>query len=97
MPMPTSAEGHDGHKFTVQLVVFSPDGSQLASGDEFTVRIWDTCTGRVLAQLEELVFGTASMSFSFGGSRVVFGSKYGMVQIWDKYTDQKISELEGHE
>jgi WD40 repeat protein len=43
----------EGHSSSVYSVVFSPDGSKLASGSgDRTVRVWDVATGQVERTLE---------------------------------------------
>jgi len=44
----------EGHSRAIDTIVFSPDGSQLASkSDDQAVRLWDSATGTHIAILEE--------------------------------------------
>ncbi|KAJ6610858.1 quinon protein alcohol dehydrogenase-like superfamily [Mycena sp. CBHHK59/15] len=86
-----------GHASSVTTVVFSPDGSRIASssGDR-TVRIWSVATGQ---QERELVGHTDyvnTVAFSPDGSRIVSGSDDKTVRIWSVATGQQGRELVGH-
>src|ERR1700685_1003341 len=50
----TSLRTFEGHKSGVSSVVFSPDGSKLASAsDDHTVRLWDVETGTAIGSALE--------------------------------------------
>jgi WD domain, G-beta repeat len=74
----------EGHSSGVNSVVFSPDGSRVASVSyDNTVRVWDVQTGQCQHTLEGHSDGVRSVVFSPDGSRVASGSYDNTVRVWD--------------
>lgn len=96
-----------GHDLEVTSIVFSPDGSRLASvSRDMSAKIWDANAGKVLSTLvvydkkqkEELKDQRfLSISFSGDGQKVVTGSTDKMVRLWDVSTGKLLKEFTGHE
>jgi WD40 repeat protein len=87
----------EGHISPVNSVVFSPDGTLIASGSwDNTVRIWDTQTGGQLAMLEDHTSAVWSVVFSPDGTRIALGSEDKTVRIWDTHTGRQLALLEDH-
>ncbi|WP_346433917.1 trypsin-like peptidase domain-containing protein [Nonomuraea composti] len=81
--------GHTGGR--VSAVAFSRDGKYLASGgNDATVRIWDTATGR---QIRTLTISVDAVAFSPDGKYLAGGSFDGTVRIWDTATGHQVREL----
>ena len=81
----------------VSSVAFSRDGRRVVSGSgDKTVRIWNSMTGEVEAELEGHTDSVMSVAFSQDGSRVVSGSGDKTVRIWNVMTGEVEAELEGH-
>ena len=73
-----------GHTEDVSGVLFSPDGSTLASWSlDYTVRLWDVNTGEHLHTLTGHGLIVTSVSFSPDGSTLASGSRNGMVLLWE--------------
>ncbi len=96
-------DGHGGSD--VEAVVFSPDGSMLASGGDFTdnnVCIWDTNTWEVLRTIETgFTGGVKAIAWSPDSSAVAVGARFGVavnttVRIWNPSTGEHVRTLEGH-
>ncbi|KAI2791708.1 Vegetative incompatibility protein HET-E-1 [Penicillium oxalicum] len=87
-------EGHDSY---VNSVVFSPDGSRVASGSsDNTIKIWDAHTGACLQTLEGHGDWVNSVVFSPDSSHVASGSEDETIKIWDAHTGACLQTLEGH-
>jgi WD40 repeat protein len=87
----------EGHTGDVNSVVFSPDGTRIAScSNDNTVHIWDTQTGRKLARLDGHTSTVRSVVFSPDETRIASGSEDNTVRIWDTQTGRQLALLEGH-
>jgi WD40 repeat protein len=86
-----------GHTDRVGSIVFSPDGSTLASGsDDHTVRIWDIKSEQCLEILREHTSRVWSVAFSTDGQMLASGSDDQTVRLWDTTTQQYSQTLRGY-
>ena len=80
----TTLTGRTGNVYSV---VFSPDGSTLASGSwDGTLRLWDTATGERLTTFIGHTGDVRSVAFSPDGSTLASGSEDGTVLLWPAAT-----------
>ena len=103
-------EGHRGNVITetarrfyvhgggsVNSVVFSPDGTLLASGSgDRTVKLWNVETKLNIATLEGHADDVKSVDFSPDGKTLASRSSDGSVKLWDVETKLNITILEGY-
>jgi WD40 repeat protein len=91
----------EGHWYHVEFVTFSPDGKQLASASEATVRLWNVATGAALQTLE-IKGCVRAVTFSPDGKIAVLtsgvkeGDVGGTVQLWDAATGAILQTLKIH-
>ena len=75
----------EGHRTWVERVVWSPDGTRIASagGWDNTVRLWDVADGTVFASLEGHQGVVSAVAWSQDGKQVATGSSDGRLRIWN--------------
>jgi WD40 repeat protein len=79
-------------------VAFSPDGNTLAvcgTGSQGGVSLWNLVAGTEKYLLRDQ-YGALSAVFRPCGKRLVTGSGYGMVRIWDTETGEELLAFKGH-
>jgi WD40 repeat protein len=87
----------EGHTAQVLSVVFSPDGSLVASGSvDDTMRLWRTKEGTLLRTMQGHPFPILSLAFSPNGALLASGSYDGLVRIWRVSDGRLVQTLEGH-
>jgi WD40 repeat protein len=82
-----------GHEQLCDAIAFSPDGSQLATGDQGgTVKIWDAASGQELLSL-----GSGgvihNLAYSPDGARLAAANEDGTLTIWDPTAGQEALSL----
>jgi len=74
----------EGHKERVTSVVFSPDGSMIASGSEDgSIKLWDTQNGVLLRTIKDHNSDVTSVAFSPDGNMIASGDDSRTVKLWD--------------
>jgi WD40 repeat protein len=68
----------------VRSVSFAPGGHRLASGgNDGTIRVWDTASGRPVARLTGHTGAVRAVVFSPDGSTLASGGIDGTLRLWD--------------
>ncbi|HEX8910984.1 MAG TPA: FecR domain-containing protein [Humisphaera sp.] len=76
-----------GHARGVRTLVFSPDGTRLASsGDDGVLRVWDVPSLAQVAQMGGHEQSLAAVAFSADGALLAGGGGDGRVWVWDSRT-----------
>ena len=87
----------EGHFDWVWSIVFSPDGSRLASASsDSTIRLWDVDTGEILDTLCGHESYVLDATFSPDGSRLASASDDNTIRLWDTATGDILNTLRGH-
>ncbi|KAF7971791.1 hypothetical protein HWV62_19923 [Athelia sp. TMB] len=87
-----------GHSGQVNCVVYSPDGTLIAScSRDNTIRLWDAKTRQAVGVLEGHTDDVGSVAFSPDGAYLVSGSDDKTIRVWDvKVGKPAGAPLEGH-
>ncbi len=82
----------DGPNYSASL---SPDGRLLAGQpDDYTVRLWDTRTGREVRNLGQHSSPAFALPFSLDGRLIFVGSVYSVQKIWEVETGRMVGDLD---
>ena len=85
----------EGHTGSVYSVVFSPDGTQLASTSwNGPIHLWDIATGQEVRRFEGHTGTVSSVVFSQDGAQLISGAYDGTIRLWDVATGQEIDQLD---
>lgn len=82
-----------GHNEGVSAVVFSPDGTKLASGGA-DVRLWDVASGEQIYLFEALPGEAVDIAFSVDGQLLVTGGGRHTLVFWDTATGTALAQRE---
>jgi WD40 repeat protein/serine/threonine protein kinase len=83
------------HLDSVGSVVFSPDGSMLASGSkDKTAQIWDLATGKSIRRFDGDSSTIWSVAFNKEGTQLAMGTGYWRVMLWDLQTGKVVRNFD---
>jgi hypothetical protein len=82
-----------GHTADVLTVAWSPDGQRLASGGDFTVRVWDAATHEKLKTLKGHTDFIYSVAWSPDGIQIASTGWDKTVRVWNVDNGQTILEI----
>jgi WD40 repeat protein/tRNA A-37 threonylcarbamoyl transferase component Bud32 len=73
-----------GHSWDIMDVVFSPEGTRIATAsNDRTIKLWDVATGLEALTLRGHTAGVFSLVFSPDGKRLATGGDDALVLVWD--------------
>ncbi|MEA1977880.1 MAG: WD40 repeat domain-containing protein [Chloroflexota bacterium] len=87
-----------GPSYTVVSLTWHPDGSVLATGDSYTIQIWDPETGYRMQAFETSPDGGAifSLDWSPDGTRLAAANADEIIRVWDAGTGEELVLLDHH-
>jgi WD40 repeat protein len=87
-----------GHQNRVQSIVWSPDGTKLATASvDKTAKIWEAATGRELLTFRGHADYVYCIAWSPDGSKVATTSQDGTAKVWEAQTGHELLTLRGHQ
>ncbi|KAM3077982.1 hypothetical protein ACMFMF_004395 [Clarireedia jacksonii] len=75
-----------GHSNSVEFLVFSPDGKQIASVFRDEIKLWDTTTGDLQKTFVGHLSGVSAIAFSTDSKQIASASFNGVISLWDTTT-----------
>ncbi len=86
-----------GHTDEINAITFRRDGAQLLSASsDFTVRVWETATGKCLRMFDGHTDKVYMAVFHPDGTRVASAGRDRDILIWNPASDQEGVRLPGH-
>lgn len=82
--------------FGIPFLVFSPDGSLLASSIEGNIRIWDVITGKENKRINGYVSSISAVAFSPDNRTLVSSSWDNTLRFWDVDTGKEKKKIYGY-
>ncbi len=87
----------NGHKDWVLSVMFSPDGTRLATGgNDKIIRLWDVGTGRLLGSLGGHGYAINAVTYSPDGKWLASAGVDGSVRLWNPKSGLQQGALRGY-
>src|SRR5262249_29655045 len=77
------------------LLQYSPDGRRLASNHNFRVKVWDTDSGAVAADVMSH-HRVLAIDFGRDGAILAYGGWMNQIRLWDLIRQQQLPDLRGH-
>jgi WD40 repeat protein/uncharacterized caspase-like protein len=86
-----------GHSLGVANAEFSPDGKKIVSSSlDNTIKVWETATGLLLANLEGHSDTVTYATFSPDGRKIATACEDGTAKIWDASKAILLVDINGH-
>jgi WD40 repeat protein len=86
-----------GRKAALTTAVFSPDGTQIATGSvDTTLKLWDALSGAEVAILVGHQSAVTACAFSPDGTLILSGGADGELKMWDAKTGLELGADPGH-
>jgi WD40 repeat protein len=82
-----------GHESSVRTARFSPDARLVVTASADQARVWETNTGKTVAELKGHAGSILSAEFSRDGSRLVTASEDGSAKLWQTSTWTSVREF----
>ncbi|MEH2403619.1 AAA-like domain-containing protein, partial [Nostoc sp.] len=84
----------EGHRDSINSIVFSPDGKTLASAsDDKTIKLWNLDTGKEITTLRGHSDSVISVVFSPDGKTLASASRDKTIKLWNLDTGKEITTL----
>jgi WD40 repeat protein len=82
------------YSFLISTLDWSPDGTRIATGSmDRSLRIWDSATGKLIAESKRHAGWIGGVAYSRDGTRVATGSEDRTVRIWDAENARELLSL----
>lgn len=84
------------HRYRVESLAWSPDGTRIASGGTETVHIWNSTSGELEMQLDMgwATPGWVLVAWSPDGNRLLTAGASFIIQVWDGNTYQHLHDID---